>query len=56
MVEPTGAGTMVFFTLGGETVSARARPLDAAAPSKTMRFKIDMDGACLFDPQSGSRF
>jgi len=55
MVEPTGADTMVFFTLGGETVSARARPQDAVAPSQNVRFRFDMRGACLFDPQGGER-
>lgn len=55
MVEPTGADTMVFFTLGGETVSARARPQDGVKPGVATRFRFGMRGACLFDPESGQR-
>lgn len=55
MVEPTGADTMVFLTLGNRTVSARARPRDAVTPGQVLRFRFGMRGACLFDPESGSR-
>lgn len=55
VVEPTGADTMVFFSLGGETVSARARPQDRAVEGQAMRFLFGMRGACLFDPESGRR-
>jgi len=55
VVEPTGADTMVFFSLGGETVSARARPQDEVAVGKAIRFRFGMRGACLFDPESGHR-
>lgn len=55
MVEPTGADTMTFFTLGGRMVTARARPQDGVAPGQTVRFRFGMAGACLFDPESGDR-
>jgi len=55
VVEPTGADTMVFMTLGGTETIARVRPHDAAPPGATMRFMADMTVACLFDPASGRR-
>jgi len=55
VVEPTGADTMVFFALGGETVSARARPQDGVVAGQAIRFRFGMRGACLFDPKSGHR-
>jgi len=55
VIEPTGADTMVFMTLGGTETIARVRPQDAAPPGATMRFMADMTKACLFDPASGRR-
>ncbi|TCS60951.1 ABC transporter ATP-binding protein [Varunaivibrio sulfuroxidans] len=55
VLEPTGADTMTFFSLGGAEVVARVRPSHAVAPGQTMRFMIDMNKANLFDPESGAR-
>ena len=55
VVEPTGADTMVFFSLGGETVSARARPQDGVVAGQAIHFRFGIRGACLFDPESGHR-
>ena len=55
VVEPTGADTMILFSLGGRPTIARVRPQDAVAPGDTMRFMIDMNNACLFDPETSWR-
>jgi multiple sugar transport system ATP-binding protein len=52
VVEPTGAETLVVVRLGGKEVVARFDP-EAAPPVGAMAtLTIDMDKACLFDPET----
>jgi len=55
VVEPTGADTMAYLTLGDRTLIARLKPHDNARAGETLRLAIDMNRASLFDPQSGNR-
>ncbi len=55
VLEPTGADTMTFITLGGVEVIARVRPDQAVAPGQSMRFMVDMAKANLFDPKTSLR-
>jgi multiple sugar transport system ATP-binding protein len=55
VLEPTGADTLTYITLGGRPVVARVRPHDARAPGTLMPFMADMAKACLFDPETERR-
>ena len=55
VVEPTGADTMLLFSLGEKPTIARVRPQDAVPAGETMRFSVDMNKACLFDPETTQR-
>ena len=55
MIEPTGAETLALIRVGGTDVmakmSANARPAVGSRPT----FVVDMNKACLFDPQTELR-
>ena len=55
MVEPTGADTMLLFPLGEIPTIARLRPQDAVAAGEKMPFMVNMNKACLFDPETTRR-
>ena len=55
VLEPTGADTLTYITLGGRPVVARVRPHDARAAGTLMPFMADMAKACLFDPETERR-
>ena len=52
VVEPTGAETMAVIRLGGREVTARFDPDEAPEVGETVHVAIDMDKACLFDPET----
>ncbi len=52
VVEPTGAETMVVLRVGGREIIARYEPDDAPAVGETAKLSVDMNKACLFDPES----
>ena len=52
VLEPTGADTLTYIDLGGQTAIARVNPRRVAGPGETMRFMADMAQACLFDPDT----
>src|ERR1700730_9844940 len=54
VAEPRGMETMVYFTVDGQEVCARADPGSAAGPGEPMRLYADMDRMHLIDPQSGA--
>ena len=53
LVEPTGPETLVIVWLAGREVAARFEPDRAPDVGATVDLWIDMDKACLFDPESG---
>ncbi|WP_374650047.1 ABC transporter ATP-binding protein [Dongia sp.] len=55
VIEPTGADTLAYFTMGGTSAVARVRPQDVAAAGGTTRFALDLSRSCLFDPQTEAR-
>jgi multiple sugar transport system ATP-binding protein len=55
VVEPTGADTLTYITLGGRPVVARVRPHVARAPGAVMPFMADLSKASLFDPETERR-
>jgi len=55
VVEPTGADIMLLFPLGDTPTIARVRPQDAVAAGEKMPFMINMNKACLFDPETTLR-
>ncbi|WP_163268930.1 ABC transporter ATP-binding protein [Chelativorans alearense] len=55
VVEPTGPDTLLVFTLGGIEAIARVHPEDKAPVDTRYRFEVNMDGAKLFDPETGKR-
>jgi multiple sugar transport system ATP-binding protein len=55
VIEPTGADTLAYFTMGGATTVARVRPQDIAGAGGTMRFALDMSRTSLFDPKTEAR-
>jgi multiple sugar transport system ATP-binding protein len=55
VLEPTGADTLTYITLGGRPVVARVRPHDARPPGAVMPFMADMSKASLFDPETERR-
>jgi multiple sugar transport system ATP-binding protein len=55
VLEPTGADTLTYITLGGRPVVARVRPHDARPAGAVMPFMADMAKACLFDPETEQR-
>jgi len=55
VIEPTGADTLAYFTMGGATTVARVRPQDIQGAGGTMRFALDMSRTSLFDPQTEAR-
>jgi len=52
VVEPTGAETMVVLRAGGREFTARLEPDDSPVVGETLRLAVDMNKACLFDPES----
>jgi multiple sugar transport system ATP-binding protein len=54
LVEPTGADTMVFFSLNGIDVSTRCRPDRRIGVGKPMCLSVDFDSIYLIDPETGS--
>ncbi len=55
VLEPTGADTLTYITLGGELVIARIRPHDVKPAGEMGQFMIDMARASLFDPDTEMR-
>ncbi|WP_420548068.1 ABC transporter ATP-binding protein [Curvivirga sp.] len=55
VLEPTGADTMTFITLGDTEVVARVRPDKVVQSGEVMKFMADMSKANLFDPISTKR-
>lgn len=55
VLEPTGADTLTYITLGGREVIARVRPHDVRPAGEIGNFMIDMSRASLFDPVSENR-
>ncbi len=55
VVEPTGADTLAYLTLGGKTAVARLKPQDVNRAGANLRLALDMSRASLFDPASGAR-
>ena len=50
VLEPMGMDTMVYFTVGGEAVCARAAPRAVSEPGLDMAFTVDMSNMHLIDP------
>ncbi len=55
VVEPTGADTLVYISLGGRDAIARVNPKDSPVAGQTATFMVDMSRASLFDPKSEQR-
>jgi multiple sugar transport system ATP-binding protein len=55
VVEPTGADTLAYFTMGGASAVARVRPQDIVGTGGTLRFAFDLSRSSLFDPETQSR-
>ena len=55
VLEPTGADTLTYVELGGETAIARVNPRRTTRPGDTMRLMADMSHASLFDPETERR-
>jgi multiple sugar transport system ATP-binding protein len=55
VIEPTGADTLAYFTMGGATTVARVRPQDIAGAGGTLRFAFDLSRSSLFDPETQAR-
>jgi multiple sugar transport system ATP-binding protein len=52
VVEPTGAETMVLLRLNGHEITARFEPDDTPAVGEIVKVCVDMNKACLFDPET----
>ncbi len=52
VVEPTGAETMVVLRVAGREITARFEPDDAPAVGEIIKVSVDMNKACLFDPET----
>jgi len=52
VVEPTGAETMVVLRVGAQEVTARFDADHVPAVGETVRLTVDMNKACLFDPDT----
>jgi multiple sugar transport system ATP-binding protein len=50
VVEPMGIDTMVFFSINGTELCARARPRAVGPIGKSMPFTVDMNEMHLIDP------
>ena len=50
VLEPMGIDTMVFMSIEGEDVCARAAPRSVKDPGQDMTFTIDMQNMHLIDP------
>ncbi|MCY6379482.1 ABC transporter ATP-binding protein [Hoeflea prorocentri] len=55
MVEPTGSETILMARLGEQEVIVACDPDEAPDQGETMQFAIDMNKACLFDPETELR-
>lgn len=55
VIEPTGAETLVVFSLGGVDITAKAHPKEAIHKGRNDRFAIDMSAISLFDAKSEKR-
>jgi len=55
VVEPTGADTLAYFSMGGANAVARVRPQDIAGTGGTLRFAFDLSRSSLFDPATQMR-
>ena len=52
VVEPTGAETMVVLRAAGSEIIARFEPDDAPEVGEVVKLSVDMNKACLFDPET----
>ncbi|HUL63580.1 MAG TPA: sn-glycerol-3-phosphate ABC transporter ATP-binding protein UgpC [Burkholderiaceae bacterium] len=52
VVEPTGAETMVVMRVGAQEITARFEADSVPAVGEKVRVNVDMNKACLFDPDS----
>ncbi len=52
VVEPTGAETMVVMRVGAQEITARFEADIVPAVGETVRVNVDMNKACLFDPDT----
>jgi multiple sugar transport system ATP-binding protein len=52
VVEPTGAETMVVLRAAGSEIIARFEPDDAPGVGEVVKLSVDMNKACLFDPDT----
>ena len=52
VVEPTGAETMVVLRAGSLEITARFEPDDAPGVGENVKLAVDMNKACLFDPET----
>lgn len=52
LVEPLGASTMVYFTLGNTPVCASIEPETPALPGRTIALSLNMNHLHLFDPET----
>ncbi len=55
VIEPTGADTLAYLSLGGATVVARLDPLRAEQAGPVLSLALDMSRASLFDPETEAR-
>ena len=53
LVEPLGLETLVYFTLGSDTLCARVDPDYSPSPGARMPVSIDLERLHLFDAQTG---
>jgi multiple sugar transport system ATP-binding protein len=52
VVEPTGAETMVIVRIAGSEIIARFEPNAAPSVGEPVKLAVNMDQACLFDPET----
>src|SRR5262249_32559638 len=52
VVEPTGAETLVVMRVGSQEITARFEVDNVPAAGEKVRVNVDMNKACLFDPES----
>jgi multiple sugar transport system ATP-binding protein len=55
VLEPTGADTLATLKLGTDQITARLRPSDLQMTGNVARFRVEIERASLFDPESGLR-
>jgi multiple sugar transport system ATP-binding protein len=55
LIDPMGADSLLWGTVGGETVSVRIGPDDTFRPGEKLDAWFQPDHASLFDAESGQR-